>query len=140
MAATIARSMKADTRVRLVIDTLWINVNPRNAYNTLHDHPDSVLSGVYYVQGNAKSGRLRFRDPRSAKRMAPWPVAVGAKTDKRHWDRVSLSPVAGRMVMFPSWLEHEVESNQSNEDRISISFNLVFVKSPIVSTAGSSVH
>jgi uncharacterized protein (TIGR02466 family) len=128
MADEIARSMNTDARARLVIDTLWINVNPKDAYNNLHDHPESVLSGVYYVQANAKSGRLRFRDPRSAKRMAPWPIATGVKTDKRHWDKVNLSPIEGRMVMFPSWLEHEVEPNQSDQARISVSFNLIFKK------------
>ncbi len=128
MADTIARSMKTHPRAQLVIDTLWINYNPRHAYNALHDHPDSVLSGVYYVQANENTGKLRFRDPRAAKRMAPWPVAPGKKTDKRHWDRVSLKPAPGRLVMFPSWLEHDVEANQSDLGRISVSFNLVFRK------------
>ena len=125
MAETIATSMKARPDTRLVIRTLWININPKYAWNALHEHPESILSGVYYVQADEKSGCLRFRDPRAAKRMSPWPIAPGSKKDERHWDRVSYQPKPGRMIMFPSWLAHDVEANMSEKERISISFNLV---------------
>ena len=86
--------------------------------------PNSSLSGVYYVRSNEQSGRIRFRDPRAGKRMDPWPVAADEEADQRHWDRVHYKPVAGRLIMFPSWLEHDVEPNMSDEERISISFNM----------------
>ena len=70
------------------------------------------------------SGSLRFRDPRAAKRMSPWPVAEDKKSDLRHKDRVNYKPVAGRLIMFPSWLEHDVEATLSDQERISISFNM----------------
>ncbi|NJM30037.1 MAG: hypothetical protein HC855_07965 [Rhizobiales bacterium] len=129
MAGTIKDSMKVGSDRRLIIETFWVNVNPKHAYNALHDHPNSAISGVYYVQVDDKSGQLRFRDPRGAKRMDPWPVASGQKSDMRHWDRVNYKPVAGRLIMFPSWLEHDVEPNLSDNERISISFNMVFRKS-----------
>jgi uncharacterized protein (TIGR02466 family) len=124
MAETIADSMNMRKDRRLTIETFWVNVNPKYAYNALHDHPLSVVSGVYYVQSDEKSGCLRFRDPRGGKRMNPWPVDKDKKSDQRHWDRVSYKPTPGRLIMFPSWLEHDVEANQSDNERISISFNM----------------
>jgi uncharacterized protein (TIGR02466 family) len=124
MADVISESMKLRTDRRLVIETFWVNVNPKHAYNALHEHPHSVLSGVYYVQADQKSGRLRFRDPRDAKRMNPWQVDASAQSDQRHWDRVPYNPAAGKLILFPGWLEHDVEANQSDAERISISFNM----------------
>lgn len=123
-AATIAGSMNVRPDRRFTIETFWVNINPKHAYNALHDHPQSLLSGVYYVQVDDKTGKLRFRDPRSGKRMNPWPVAADKESDQRHWDRVSYKPVAGRLILFPSWLEHDVEANLSDSERISISFNM----------------
>lgn len=124
MSGTVAASMNMRNDRRLAIESFWVNINPKFAYNALHDHPQSMLSGVYYVRADDQSGCLRFRDPRAAKRMNPWPVGPDDKTDQRHWDRVNYKPQPGRLIMFPSWLEHDVEPNMSDEDRISISFNL----------------
>jgi uncharacterized protein (TIGR02466 family) len=96
MAGTIAASMNMRKDRRLVIETFWVNISPKYAYNALHEHPQSVLSGVYYLQVDEKSGSLRFRDPRAAKRMSPWPVAEDQKSDQRHWDRVNYKPAGGR--------------------------------------------
>ena len=124
MGATIAESMNMRKDRRLVIETFWVNVSPKYAYNSLHEHPQSLVSGVYYIQTDEKSGSLRVRDPRDAKRMSPWPVAKDKKSDQRHWDRVNYEPIAGRLIMFPSWLEHDVEANLSDQERISVSFNM----------------
>ena len=124
MADVVAGSMKLTKDRRLAIETFWINANAKYAYNALHEHPQSILSGVYYVQAGEKSGRLQFRDPRAAKRMSPWPVDSAEQSDQRHWDRVSYQPVPGRLILFPSWLEHDVEANLSSSERISISFNM----------------
>jgi len=124
MAGTVSKSMKMPDNRRFSIDTFWVNINPKHAYNALHDHPKTSLSGVYYVQADDRSGRLRFRDPRAAKRMDPWPVAKDEASDLRHWDRVNYKPIPGRMILFPSWLEHDVEPNLSDQERISIAFNM----------------
>ena len=124
MGETIADSMNMRKDRRLAIETFWVNINPKYAYNALHEHPQSVVSGVYYVQVDENSGSLRFRDPRAGKRMNPWPVAEDKKSDQRHWDRVNYKPTAGRLIMFPSWLEHDVEASLSDHERISISFNM----------------
>jgi uncharacterized protein (TIGR02466 family) len=124
MGETISGSMNMRRDRRLVIETFWVNINPKYAYNALHEHPQSVVSGVYYVQVDENSGSLRFRDPRAGKRMNPWPVAGDKTSDRRHWDRVNYKPVAGRLIMFPSWLEHDVEASLSDRERISISFNM----------------
>jgi uncharacterized protein (TIGR02466 family) len=56
--------------------------------------------------------------------MNPWPVDKEKKSDQRHWDRVSYKPTAGRLIMFLSWLKHDVEANQFETEWISISFNM----------------
>ncbi len=128
MSQTIAASMNTQANRRLAIESFWVNINPKFAYNALHDHPQSTLSGVYYVRASDEAGCLRFRDPRAGKRMSPWPVDPDAQKDQRHWDRVNYKPLPGRLIMFPSWLEHDVEPNMSDEERISISFNMEVLK------------
>lgn len=128
MGETISASMNAPRNRRLAIETFWVNISPKYAYNALHDHPQSLVSGVYYVQVNEQSGALRFRDPRAGKRISPWPIDKEKKTDQRHWDRVTYQPIAGRLILFPSWLEHDVEANLSEQERISISFNMNLLK------------
>lgn len=99
----------------------WACVNPPGASNALHNHPQSLLSGVYYVSAPEQSGALTFRDPREAATMFAPPV-----TEQTHWtfQRIAYPPQTGRLLIFPSWLLHGVEPNLSREDRIAISFNV----------------
>ena len=102
----------------------WINVNRAGDFNTLHSHPGCFLSATYYVQvpQGMKGGEIYFRDPRGpAVAMyetpgidLPW---VGSGLG------VPFSPVAGRLLIFPSWLEHRVERFEGAGERISIAFN-----------------
>ena len=100
----------------------WINISPPGASNRIHMHPNSHLSGVYYVSLDAPGcGSIFFRDPRAAATMMRPPV-----TKETHFtaSEVRMRPEEGRMYVFPSWLEHGVETNQSERDRISMSFNV----------------
>jgi uncharacterized protein (TIGR02466 family) len=128
VAGKIAKSNKLNPAWVPQIDTFWVNINPKGAYNALHNHPNCVLSGTYYVRTPEKCGRLRFRDPREGSRLWFWPLDPEAKSDARQWRQVNYEPKAGRIVMFPHWLEHDVEANQSNTERVSIAFNLFLKK------------
>jgi len=102
----------------------WLNVNRAGDFNMLHSHPGCFLSATYYVKvpQGMKGGEIFFRDPRGpAVAMyetpgidLPW---VGSGLG------VPFSPVAGRLLLFPSWLEHRVDRFEGEDERISIAFN-----------------
>jgi uncharacterized protein (TIGR02466 family) len=102
----------------------WANINPKYASNKIHDHANCLLSGVYYVKTPPDSGVLMFYDPRSAKTFYRPPLRdFNAYTA----DAVAHAATEGLLLIFPSWLKHGVEPNLGEGDRISISFNYVFV-------------
>ena len=102
----------------------WINVNQAGDFNTLHSHPGCFLSATYYVKVPAgmKGGEIYFRDPRGpAVAMyetpgieLPW---VGSGMG------IPMTPATGKLLIFPSWLEHRVEAFAGEGERISIAFN-----------------
>jgi uncharacterized protein (TIGR02466 family) len=99
----------------------WANVNCKYAYNDVHNHPNAMLSGVYYVKAQADCGELALLDPRKqANVMLP---GFSERTPLNS-PLQRFAPEVGRLVIFPSWLEHGVDQNLSDEDRISISFNI----------------
>jgi uncharacterized protein (TIGR02466 family) len=104
-----------------VVKECWAIVNERYASNVVHNHPHSILSGVYYVQAPAESGQLFFQDPRDGPPMIAPPVE-----EYTPWtsERVTYAPREGRMLIFPSWLGHGVEPNMSQEHRVILSFNV----------------
>ena len=107
---------------------MWANINPPGGYNRSHTHPGSLWSGVYYVQAPEHCGRVVFHDPRVQAEVQPIKIAEDKLADQRHWREVNHKAMAGRLVLFPSWLRHEVEPNLAKvdepySDRISISFN-----------------
>jgi uncharacterized protein (TIGR02466 family) len=104
----------------------WVNVNGPGSYNERHSHdPHSgtFLSGVFYVKCPEGSGRIRFYDPRPHIQSAA-DMKYYNRSDTYHW----FPPIPNTMIMFPSWLEHDVEINRSTEERISISFNIINVE------------
>jgi uncharacterized protein (TIGR02466 family) len=111
----------------LELKSCWAIVNGKLASNSVHNHPNSILSGVYYLQAPENSGVISFSDPRSAAQMLVPPM-----TEFSPWTlpKISYKPQAGTMLLFPSWLLHSVEMNMSKELRISLSFNIGM--SPVV--------
>jgi uncharacterized protein (TIGR02466 family) len=107
----------------LVILNMWANINGKFASNAQHNHPNSLLSGAYYVQANEASGAIVFRDPREGALLLAPPL-----TEFTPWtfQTVRYAPTPGRMLLFPSWLYHAVEPNRSDEERIALSFNIGF--------------
>ncbi len=116
------RSVGFDLAARpLSMTDCWVNVMPKGVVHGLHLHPLSTLSGTYYVQTPKGCPGIKFEDPRLDRMMAAPPRRKTARADHGSW--VVLPAVAGRLVMFESWLRHEVAQNPVRGERISISFN-----------------
>ena len=114
----------------------WVNISPPGASNKVHFHADCHFSGVYYISLQApECGSIYFRDPRIASRMLSYPAREATEFTS---DQVRMHPEEGRMYVFPGWLEHGVEENLSDRDRVSISFN-VLAKPPHRETPTSSL-
>jgi len=107
-----------------VLGNMWANINPKEGSNQPHIHPNSLFSGVYYVKSNPQAGRLKIYDPRPGAQIV-MPVRKEGQPPKHLWKDANLDPVTGRLIMFPAWLWHAVEPNQSDELRISVSFNFI---------------
>ncbi len=106
---------------RLRLDSLWVNVLRPGAAHSGHVHPHSVLSGAVYVRTPPGSSALRLEDPRLPLMMAAPPRRDDAEEAERAF--VYLTPVAGTVLMWESWLRHEVPANAARTARISVSFN-----------------
>ena len=106
---------------RLELDSIWINVLKPGGSHTAHIHPHSVLSGTYYVRVPEGASAIRYEDPRLAMMMAAPPKRRGARRENQSF--VSAEPKAGTILMWESWLRHEVPANTAKSERISISFN-----------------
>lgn len=105
----------------LTLEDLWINILPEGGSHASHIHPHSVISGTTYVKVPQGAGALKLEDPRHAMMMAAPARLKDARQDLRPF--VYLSPNPGEVLMWESWLRHEVPMNMSEEDRISVSFN-----------------
>ena len=104
----------------ITIPQLWVNVNKRNDWNLIHQHGQYDLSGTYYVKVPKDSGRLVFRDPR--------PAAMSNKFFVSRYDKGELKNVnviEGMLGIWPAYLDHFVEPSNTDEERISISFDII---------------
>lgn len=104
------------------INQIWCNFNYYKDYNIPHLHLNSILSGVYYLTGNNKMGRLVFWHPSDL----PEILWLNVKRDEYTVNNsitYNFFPKPGMLYIFPSWLRHSVEPNQTNEERISIAFD-----------------
>jgi uncharacterized protein (TIGR02466 family) len=120
--AAFARALHYDLRGRMLSMTdCWANVMRAGAAHSLHLHPGSFISGTYYVEVPKGAGGLKFEDPRLGLHMATPPRRPDASARLRSF--VSLPAEAGDLVLFESWLRHEVPSARFEGERISISFN-----------------
>jgi uncharacterized protein (TIGR02466 family) len=103
---------------------MWTTIYPPGAFVPEHVHSNALLSGVFYAKAPEKCGNLVFRDPASvAKIMFMRKMGEFPAVDTLHVHEVK----TGSMVIFPAWLPHSTEVNESNDDRIIISFNLNMV-------------
>ena len=106
---------------KIKLDSLWINILPFGGVHTAHIHPHSVISGTTYVAMPAGTSAIKFEDPRLATMMAAPSRAKDAREELRSF--IYAEPNIGDVLLWESWLRHEVPMNMADEDRISISFN-----------------
>ncbi len=117
-----ARALDFDlTGRKLAMTDCWVNIMPRHTAHGLHLHPLSTLSGTYYVKTPKGAPGLKFEDPRLERFMAAPPRRHDSRPQNQPW--VAMPAQAGNVLIFESWLRHEVAPNPVEEDRISISFN-----------------
>lgn len=99
----------------------WVNIMPKQVMHSLHLHPLSFISGTYYVQTPPGCSRIKFEDPRLSKFMAAPPRLPKHRDENKQF--VSYEAQTGKVILFESWLRHEVAANQAEAERVSISFN-----------------
>lgn len=123
-AEAALESLKVGSRV-IEITACWATVNTPGRGHAAHAHPNSFLSGSYYVATRAGADTINFHDPRSQTAIIRPPVTrlVAANADQAV---VAVSD--GMLLLFPSWLQHSVDPNASARNRISVSFNLMFTE------------
>ena len=103
----------------------WVNINPPEAFNLKHNHPTSDLSGVLWLKCQKDCGNIVFESPRSfATHREIDSYTEDFKKNNNYFHSFHFNPVAGRLIVFPSHLEHHVDFNESQEERISVSFNI----------------
>lgn len=106
---------------QLAMTDCWVNVMPTGVSHSLHLHPLAVISGTYYVRVPRGAPGLKFEDPRLDRYMGAPPRHADAKPENQPWVVMPAAP--GSLLLFESWLRHEVVGNQARSERVSISFN-----------------
>ena len=124
---TLFKFMKGKDEWKIELDNIWINVNTPGSYNTSHIHPRSFLSGVYYVKVPEDSGKIHFNHSCQSFTY-DWDGSYFNELNNMNSAGMYYPSEEKRNYLFPSWLAHSVESNNSNENRISISYNLKLVR------------
>jgi uncharacterized protein (TIGR02466 family) len=96
----------------------WITLTNKDEYAILHTHGNSDLSGVYYFKTNSKDGNIYFRSPNR--------FIANSHAFHHAPDQIETNPEVGKFILFPGWLDHGVLANNTDHERISISFNISF--------------
>jgi uncharacterized protein (TIGR02466 family) len=120
--AAFVKALQVDLGERkLKCNSLWINILPEGGMHASHIHPHSVISGTTYVAMPEGTSALKLEDPRLAMMMtAPMPKKDAPEALRRF---VYVRPEVGDVLLWESWLRHEVPMNMAEDDRISVSFN-----------------
>lgn len=120
-----ARTLQWDLRGgRLAMSDCWLNIMPRGCAHSFHLHPHAVVSGTYYLRVPRGAPGLKFEDPRLSRMMAAPMRKVSAADQQAH---ITYPARAGEVILFESWLRHEVPANPVDEERVSVSFNYHWV-------------
>ncbi len=106
---------------KLKLEDIWINILPEGGIHTSHIHPHSVISGTTYVAMPEGASALKLEDPRSQMMMAAPIRKKGAREEMRGF--IYVQPEVGDVLLWESWLRHEVPMNMSEDERVSVSFN-----------------
>jgi len=120
-AVAFAQSAAFDLGRKPRLDSLWVNLLKGGGHHSGHVHPHSIISGTFYVEAPSGSGAIRFEDPRLPLMMAAPMRRDDAPEELRTF--VSVEPRAGLLLLWESWLRHEVLAGSGRGERLSISFN-----------------
>ena len=120
-AAAFATELAFDLARKPKLDSLWVNLLTPGGHHTSHLHPHSIVSGTLYVEVPGSSGSIRFEDPRSGLMMAAPPRRENAPAELQPF--ATVEPREGMVLMWESWLRHEVMPASGKNERLSISFN-----------------
>ena len=113
---------------KLEYSALWFNINKKGNYNISHHHPCCDLAGLLWIKTPPKCGRTVFESSYSYLSSNHLDsLNEEYKSDTNNFICFNFNPVEGRMLIFPSHLRHSVEANESDEERVSVSFNLDIV-------------
>jgi uncharacterized protein (TIGR02466 family) len=129
LAACVLRAGGAVLRfLRIGYDALeitgtWATVLAPGASHRLHSHPNNFLSAVYYVRVQDGADRINFHDPRAQTYVIRPPVTA---LTAENTDQVVVQVENGLLLLFPAYLQHSVDANESTAERVSLSFNLMF--------------
>ncbi|CAN0371049.1 unnamed protein product [Phaeothamnion confervicola] len=105
---------------------LWANVNRRGDFNAMHTHPDAILSGAVYLKVDSpEQGVIQFQDAREGSPTSHWRCytklnGVTPLTEQT----ITVTPQEGDILFFPGWLKHWVTPNQTDQERVSVAFNI----------------
>ena len=113
-AARFAEECAFDLPRKPRLDSLWVNLLKSGGHHSGHIHPHSLISGTFYVEVPKGSGAIRFEDPR-----LPLMMAAPSRPDTL----VTVQPRPGLLLMWESWLRHEVLPGTGRGERLSVSFN-----------------
>jgi uncharacterized protein (TIGR02466 family) len=106
---------------KIKLDSLWINILPFGGIHTSHLHPHSVISGTTYISMPKGTSAIKFEDPRLAMMMASPFRKENARPELKNF--IYMEPKLGEVLLWESWLRHEVQMNMADKERISVSFN-----------------
>jgi uncharacterized protein (TIGR02466 family) len=120
-ANTFAAELAFDLGRKPKLDSLWVNLLKPGGHHSAHIHPHSILSGTLYVEVPNGGGSIRYEDPRLPMMMAAPVRHDDAPEELRSF--VAVEPRRGMLLMWESWLRHEVLPGRAKADRLSISFN-----------------
>jgi len=119
----VSKELMIDPKCKTMVTDCWANINSPGSYNRKHTHANSMLSGVYYPSVPDNSGQIVFTDPRIQAYVIRLPTTQKTAFTSR---QIKRTPSAGEFILFPSWLEHSVEINRSEKERVSVAFNIFF--------------
>ena len=120
-AAQFAQDCAFDLARKPKLDSLWVNLLKAGGHHSGHSHPHSIISGTFYIEVPAGSGTIRLEDPRLPLMMAAPRRRADAPEELSSF--VSVEPRAGLLLMWESWMRHEVLPGTGRGERLSISFN-----------------
>jgi len=101
----------------ITIDDMWVNIYKKNDYMNTHDHKDADISGVYYYKTNTQDGDIVFSNPCDVMQYTKLLGDIEGS-------KLKVTPNEGKIILFPAWLKHSVNRNTTDDDRVSVTFNI----------------